>query len=93
MNKDWLRKNWIVYILLCKDATFYTGISNDINRRLLEHEKGSGAKYTRGRGPFKIVYEAFFNTASEASKEEYRIKKLSKAQKITLTKNYLGFNK
>ena len=88
-----MKKNkWTVYILLCKDATFYTGISNDINRRLLDHEKGSGAKYTRGRGPFKIVYKAFFNTSSKASKEEYRIKKLTKAQKAKLTKNYLKHN-
>ena len=78
---DYKTNNWIVYILLCKDATFYTGISNDINRRLLEHEKGRGAKYTRGRGPFKIVYKAFFNTASEASKEKYRIKNYLKLKK------------
>ena len=77
-------KNWIVYILLCKDATFYTGISNDINRRLLEHEKGSGAKYTRGRGPFKLRYIEEFADKSSASIREVAIKKLKRKEKQKL---------
>ena len=53
-------ENWYVYILLCRDGTLYTGITNDIKKRMLAHEKGKGAKYTKGRGPFKLVYENTF---------------------------------
>ncbi len=77
-------ENWYVYILLCKDGTLYTGITNDIKKRMLAHEKGKGAKYTKGRGPFKLVYENIFNNQSMAMKEENRIKKLSKVQKLKL---------
>ena len=81
---------WSVYILLCSDSSFYTGITNDLNRRLLQHEKGDGARYTKGRGPFKVIYKALFNNQSEALKEERRIKKLPKSSKIKLTNNYLS---
>ena len=77
-------ENWYVYILLCRDGTLYTGITNDIKKRMLAHEKGKGAKYTKGRGPFKLVYENTFNNQSMAMKEENRIKKLSKVQKLKL---------
>ncbi len=77
-------ENWYVYILLCRDGTLYTGITNDIQKRMLAHEKGKGAKYTKGRGPFKLVYENKFNNQSMAMKEENRIKKLSKVQKLKL---------
>ena len=77
-------ENWYVYILLCRDGTLYTGITNDIKKRMLAHEKGKGAKYTKGRGPFKLVYENTFNNQSTAMKEENRIKKLSKVQKLKL---------
>ena len=79
-------ENWYVYILLCRDGTLYTGITNDIKKRMLAHEKGKGAKYTKGRGPFKLVYENIFNNQSMAMKEENRIKKLSKVQKLKLVK-------
>ena len=61
-----------------------------MNRRLLQHEKGNGARYTKGRGPFKVIYKALFNNQSEALKEERRIKQLRKASKIKLTNNYLS---
>ena len=77
-------ENWYVYILLCRDGTLYTGITNDIKKRMLAHEKGKGAKYSKGRGPFKLVYENIFNNQSMAMKEENRIKKLSKVQKLKL---------
>jgi putative endonuclease len=47
---------WTVYILECADNTLYTGITNDLESRLAKHAKGIGAKYTRGRGPHKVVY-------------------------------------
>ena len=77
-------ENWFVYILLCVDGTLYTGITNDIKKRMLAHDKGKGAKYTKGRGPFKLIYKDNLNTLSLAMKEEIRIKKLTKIQKLKL---------
>ena len=75
---------WYIYILECSDGTLYTGITTDVNRRLLEHNSGKGAKYTRTRTP--VVLRALFEAKnrSEASKEEYRIKKLNKTEKLKL---------
>ena len=75
---------WYIYILECSDGTLYTGITTDINRRLLEHNSGKGAKYTSMRRPVKLrtLFEA--KNRSEASKEEYRIKKLPRAEKLKL---------
>lgn len=72
---------WIVYILLCNDSTFYTGITTDLGARIEAHNQGKGAKYTRGRGPVKVVWSQDGLTESEARKEEIKIKKLSRAQK------------
>ena len=73
-----------VYILECSDGTFYTGWTNDLEKRIKMHSNGSGAKYTRGRGPVKLVYFEVFNTKEEAMKREYQIKKLTKQQKLKL---------
>ena len=76
--------NWVVYILKCNDGSLYTGITNDLAKRLLAHEKGIGAKYTRGKAPFSIVYKEFYNTRSEATKREAQIKGLTRQQKLEL---------
>lgn len=73
---------WYVYILQCADGTLYTGITTDVNRRLNEHNSGKGAKYTRTRLPVMIVAVSEAGSRSEASKEEYRIKQLTREQKI-----------
>ena len=75
---------WYIYIIECSDGTLYTGITTDVNRRISEHNSGKGAKYTRNRNP--VVLRALFtaNNRSEASKEEYRIKQLSKIEKLKL---------
>jgi len=75
---------WYLYILECSDGTLYTGITTDVNRRLLEHNSGKGAKYTRVRRP--VVLRALFEAKnrSEASKEEYRIKQLNRTEKLKL---------
>lgn len=78
--------NWVLYILKCKDDSYYTGITNDLDKRLSDHESGKGAKYTRGRGPFKMVYNESHKNRSDASKREYEIKKLSRADKEDLIK-------
>ena len=59
--------DWIVYILKCSDSSLYTGITNNIANRVRAHQNGNGAKYTRGRGPFKIIYQEQYATRSAAS--------------------------
>ena len=74
---------WYVYILECSDKTFYTGITNDLKRRTEEHNNSKlGAKYTRGRRPVKLVYSKKIKDKTRAMQEEYRIKKLSRYEKI-----------
>ncbi|WP_093194647.1 GIY-YIG nuclease family protein [Salimicrobium halophilum] len=73
-----------VYILECRDGTFYTGYTNDLKARMKKHENGEGAKYTRGRGPFALMFSKCFASKSEAMKEEYRIKRLSRMSKERL---------
>ncbi len=75
---------WVVYILQCADNTLYTGITNNLSRRLLAHEMGKGAKYTKGRGPFTVVYTESYNNRSEASKREMAIKAMERAEKLGL---------
>lgn len=72
-----------LYIVQCADKTLYTGITTDIDRRIREHNTSKrGAKYTRARRPVHLVYSKRFTDRSEASKEEYNMKKLSKEKKL-----------
>lgn len=73
-----------VYIVECSDGTFYTGWTNDLQKRIDMHSKGIGAKYTRGRGPVKLVYHEMFDLKEDAMKREYQIKKLTRQEKIFL---------
>lgn len=75
---------WYVYILECSDETLYTGITNDLNKRIATHNKGRGAKYTKTRLPVKLRVSFEAKDRSEASKEEYRIKQLTREQKLKL---------
>ncbi|MBM7573133.1 GIY-YIG nuclease family protein [Aquibacillus albus] len=79
---------YYVYILKCKDGTFYTGYTNNLNRRMVMHDSGKGAKYTRGRGPFQLVYYQTFPTKEEAMQAEYQIKQLGRKQKEQLVQTY-----
>jgi putative endonuclease len=76
--------NWIVYILECADKSLYTGITNDLDRRLAEHAAGKGAKYTKGRGPFRLVYRETCQGRAEASRRETAIKLLNRGKKLQL---------
>jgi len=76
--------NWVVYILRCADGSLYTGITNDLDRRMSEHEAGQGAKYTRGRGPLEMVYSETCESRGDASKRENEIKSLRRDQKLEL---------
>ena len=75
-----------VYIVLCADNTLYTGIATDVPRRLTEHNgcKPNGARYTSARRPVTLVYRAEFDNRSDACKEEFRIKRLSRTGKDML---------
>jgi len=78
-------KNWFVYILRCADKTLYTGITTDVDRRLIEHNaKKSITKYTRVRQPVEMVYSESTDSRSSAGKREMLIKSLSRIQKIAL---------
>lgn len=76
--------SWFVYILRCGDDTLYTGITDDVPRRLEAHRAGKGAKYTRGRGPLELVYQEELPDKSAALKREYAIKRLSRVEKLVL---------
>ena len=77
---------WIVYILQMNDDTYYTGITNNLDRRMEAHKSGKGSKYVRSRLPFRVVYTCSEANRSEASKREARIKKLSRKEKELLIK-------
>ncbi|WP_017729531.1 GIY-YIG nuclease family protein [Halalkalibacterium ligniniphilum] len=73
--------NYYMYVLECKDGSWYTGYTTDIERRLSMHAAGKGAKYTRGRGPFHLVYACSYETKTEALQAEHAFKRLSRRQK------------
>ncbi len=82
---------YFLYILECADGTLYVGITTDVERRVFEHNGSKlGAKYTRGRRPVALVYSRAFADRSEASVEEARIKKLSRAGKLGLIQGGQG---
>tara|TARA_Y100001933_G_scaffold262777_1_gene321689 strand:- start:4908 stop:5195 length:288 start_codon:yes stop_codon:yes gene_type:complete len=72
---------WYVYIVRCADNTLYTGMTNDLLRRIAQHNAGTAARYTRGRLPVSLVYQEEAANRSEALKREYAIKQLSRKQK------------
>ena len=84
MNDDAGVMHWTVYMLECADKTLYTGITNNLDRRLAEHEAGKGARYTKGRGPFRLVYSENCAGRAEASRRETAIKLLGRAEKLQL---------
>lgn len=83
-------EQWFIYILECSDKTLYIGVTNDLDERLKKHNAGKGAKYTRGRGPVKMLFSQSFDSKSDACKEEYRLKKLTREEKFELIKSVLS---
>ena len=78
---------YYLYILKCADKTLYTGITTDLKRRVVEHNGSKlGARYTSSRRPVKMVYSKKFKNRSTASKQEARIKKLKRGDKLSLIK-------
>ena len=82
---------WFVYILRCSDGSLYTGITNNLNRRINEHNDRSkssrAAKYTRSRQPVSLVYSETTENRATSSQREYQIKQLSRTQKLQLCSN------
>ena len=75
---------WYVYILRCGDGTLYTGITDDVEKRLAAHRSGHGAKYTRGRGPLTLLYTEVQANRAAASRRECAIKALPRREKLRL---------
>lgn len=78
----WGDECWWLYVLECRDGSYYTGITNDLDKRFEMHSKGKGAKYTRSRLPVKMLAWWPHKTKSAALKEEYAFKQLDKREKI-----------
>ena len=81
---------WIVYVLRCADESLYTGITNDLERRLAAHAKGVGSRYTRSRLPVRMIYEEQVADRSTALKREMAIKKMSRQEKLRLVELFSG---
>lgn len=77
-------KGHYVYIVECSDGTYYTGYTSDPERRISEHNSGSGAKYTKSRRPVTLVHLEEYTSRSDAMSREYEIKQFSRSQKETL---------
>lgn len=77
-------ENNFTYIVECSDHTLYTGWTNDLEKRIRAHNEGKGAKYTKSRRPVRLVYFETFSTKEEAMSREYRIKRMSRKEKMKL---------
>ncbi len=75
------------YILKCSDGTFYTGWTNDLQKRLSAHNSGKGSKYTKTRLPVELIYFEEFEDKKEAMSREWHIKRLTREEKLMLIKN------
>jgi putative endonuclease len=77
--------SWFVYLARCKDDTLYCGIARDVAARIAEHDAGTGAKYTRGRGPLQVLHVRRCRDKSKALRLEHAIKQLPRDRKAALT--------
>lgn len=75
---------WSLYLLRCRDGSYYTGVTTDINRRLLEHQEGKASRYTRTRRPIVLVYQEECGTRSRSLARECAVKSLSRQRKEEL---------
>lgn len=73
---------WWLYLIECGDGSWYAGISNDVDARLLAHAAGKGARYTRGRGPLRLLARRAYPDRASASRAECRLKRLPKSRKL-----------
>lgn len=80
---------WFLYVLRCADGSLYTGITNNLDRRLTIHNRGKASKYTRARLPVEMVAHVPVGCKSDALKLEIKFKKLSRTAKLTYVENGL----
>lgn len=76
------------YILQCNDGSLYTGWTNNLEKRVSDHNQGKGAKYTKARLPVNLVYYEKFPTKSEAMRREWEIKQLSRQEKLSMIQSF-----
>ena len=86
-------KVWLVYILRCSDDSLYTGMTNNIEKRLTAHSQGTAAKYTRSRRPVKLLAKSTKMDRSDAMRLEIKIKKMPRAKKIAALEKHTGKKK
>jgi len=77
---------WIVYMLRCRDGSLYTGITNDLQRRVTAHQAGGGGAYTRSRLPVRLVYRERRRTRGAALRREAQLKRLTRSAKLALVR-------
>ena len=78
------KETWVVYIAVCKNRAFYTGITNNLEKRLIAHNSGRGGKYTRSFRPVKLVWQEKHPEKQSAAKREIQIKKMKRKDKEIL---------
>lgn len=79
-----MSREWLVYLLRCRDGSLYTGITNDLPRRLASHRAGTGSAYVRARLPVRVVYRESQPDRSTALRREAAVKKLTRRDKLKL---------
>ena len=85
-----MENNHLFYVLQCRDHTLYAGYTNNLEKRIKLHNEGKGAKYTRGRGPVKLVFSKAYDNKSDALKAEYKFKQWPKKKKEEYLINETG---
>ena len=83
-----IKQEWFFYIVRCRDNSLYSGITNDLEERVREHNRGTGARYTFTRRPVILVYSEKYSNATEVRKREEQIKGWSKVKKELLIKGF-----
>ncbi|HAM49526.1 MAG TPA: hypothetical protein DCP92_02070, partial [Nitrospiraceae bacterium] len=74
-------RSWCIYVLICRGNYLYVGVTNDLERRLRQHEDGKGSKFVRSRRPFELAKVIWCDSATDARKTEYRIKRMRRPEK------------
>lgn len=82
-----MSERWTVYLLECSDGSFYAGVTNDLGRRVAEHNAGRGARYTRSRLPVTLVYREPAEDRGGAQRREYAIRRLPRRAKLALVRS------
>ena len=84
LGQNQTKEEWFLYILQCQDGSFYTGVTNDLERRLKMHNAGRASRYTRSRRPVKLLYQEAYASRAQVLARECAIKALSKEKKEKL---------